>query len=158
MIDRATMAASIEGRVPFLDVELVELCTSVSGRTKLGWPHVQKRLLKRAIADRVPAEILRRKKVGMPTHFTTFMTQQPGVTRELLLGSRSYTGSVFPKEWLRGLLGDAAQMRRNFPVLYALIVLEVWHRLFVEEKVYDRPTMTLSDLCGVPLKVRAAGE
>jgi hypothetical protein len=119
---------------------------------------VQKRLLKRAIADRVPAEILQRKKFGMPTHFTTFMSQQPGVVRELLLGSRSYTGSVFPKDWLRGLLADAAQMRRNFPVLYALIVLEVWHRLFVEEKVYDRPTMTLSDLCRVPLKVRAADQ
>jgi asparagine synthase (glutamine-hydrolysing) len=41
MLDRATMAASIEGRVPFVDVPLVEFCVSLSGRTKLGWPQVR---------------------------------------------------------------------------------------------------------------------
>ena len=38
MLDRATMAASVEGRVPFVDVPLVEFCMSLRARTKLGWP------------------------------------------------------------------------------------------------------------------------
>ena len=41
-------------------------------------------------------------------------------------------------------------MQRSFPVLYALVVFEVWRRLFVIEKVYDRPTMSLSELFRLP--------
>ena len=153
MMDRATMAVSIEGRVPFLDVPLVEFCASLSGRTKLGWPQVQKRLLKRAIADHVPSQIVRRKKTGMPSHFPSFMAQHPAVVRHLLLGPESYTRSVLPNDWLEGLLGSAERMQGNFPVLYAMVVLEVWHRLFVEERIYARPTMPLSDLFRLPRKV-----
>ena len=86
MMDRSTMAASIEGRVPFVDVPLVEFCMSLSGRVKLGWPAVQKRLLKRAIADWVPPQVVQSKKSGMPSHFPTFMAQHPDVVRRLLLG------------------------------------------------------------------------
>jgi asparagine synthase (glutamine-hydrolysing) len=156
MMDRATMAASIEGRVPFLDVPLVEFCLSLPGRTKLGWPHVQKRLLKRALSGRVPDEILRRSKAGMPSHFPSFMTHHPGIVRELLLGPHSYTGRTFPIDWLRSLVSSDAHMRQNFPILYALIVLEVWHRLFIEERIYTRPTMSLADLFRLPRKIMAA--
>jgi len=146
MLDRATMAASIEGRVPFVDQPLVEFCVSLSGRTKLGWPQVRKRLLKRAIAGRVPEQILRGRKSGMPSHFPTVIAQRPELVRHVLLGPDAYAKQVLPEEWLRTRLRSREEMQRSFPVLYALVVFEVWHRLFIVENAFERPELPLSEL------------
>ena len=154
MMDRATMAASIEGRVPFLDVALVEFCFAIGSGTKLGWPPVQKRLLKQAIAPWVPSAILHRKKSGMPSHFCSFLAQHPAIVRELLLGRKAYVRNLFPR-WVEELVGGSSAMQHNFPVLYALVVFEVWRRLFIEERIYDKPAMTLSELFHLPGKAMA---
>jgi asparagine synthase (glutamine-hydrolysing) len=55
------MAHSVEGRFPFLDHRLVEFCNRVPPSLKLRGLD-EKYLLKRAVKDLVPAEILRRAK------------------------------------------------------------------------------------------------
>ncbi len=62
-VDRASMAASVEVRVPFLDHDLVELCLRLPGAHKVpgGRP---KWLLRRAMADILPAEVVNRPKTG----------------------------------------------------------------------------------------------
>ena len=59
--DRMLMAHSVEGRFPFLDIEVVELANSLPATYKL---HVldEKHILKRASAQLVPPTILQRKK------------------------------------------------------------------------------------------------
>ncbi|MGI5842593.1 MAG: asparagine synthase (glutamine-hydrolyzing) [Candidatus Xenobium sp.] len=62
-LDRASMAASLEARVPFLDREVVELLARVPTDLKLqGW--TTKFLLKRATRHLLPAEVRRRPKKG----------------------------------------------------------------------------------------------
>ena len=152
MLDRATMAASLEGRVPFVDGPLVEYCMSLSSRTKLGWPRLQKRLLRRAVAEWMPKEIVHGKKAGMPSPFPAFIERRPGVIRQLVLGPDAFSPSLLPREWLEQLLGRKEDMTRHAPVLYALVILEIWHRLFIVERRYDRPTASLSDLFEIPEK------
>lgn len=59
--DRMLMAHSVEGRFPFLDVDLVELANSLPPSYKLRGLD-EKHVLKRAAAGLVPEEILRRPK------------------------------------------------------------------------------------------------
>ena len=59
--DRMLMANSVEGRFPFLDKEVLELAGDLPARHKLCGLD-EKHLLKRAFADVVPEEILRRPK------------------------------------------------------------------------------------------------
>lgn len=62
-LDRASMAVSLEGRVPMLDHELVEFLARVPGNLKLsGW--TSKALLKRAMRSRLPHSIIDRPKKG----------------------------------------------------------------------------------------------
>jgi len=61
--DRASMAASLEVRAPFLETELVEFSLRLPWRYKLG-PWRTKRILKRALRGIVPDEILHRPKKG----------------------------------------------------------------------------------------------
>ena len=102
MLDRATMATSLEGRVPFVDTPLVEYCMSLSAHTKFGWPRLQKRLLRRAVAEWMPSEIVHGKKAGMPSPFPAFIERRPGVIRELVLGRDAFSPSLFPRDWLQG--------------------------------------------------------
>ncbi len=61
--DRASMAASLEVRAPFLETELVEFSLRLPWRYKLG-PWRTKRILKRALRGILPGEILHRPKKG----------------------------------------------------------------------------------------------
>src|SRR6266403_2188263 len=63
--DQMSMAASIESRVPFLDHEFVERVAAMPGHLKLrGWQ--TKAVLRAAVRDVVPREILARRKMGFP--------------------------------------------------------------------------------------------
>ena len=64
--DQMSMACSIESRVPFLDHEFVEFAATVPDRMKLRGG-VGKYILKRAVEDILPHDIVYRKKMGFPT-------------------------------------------------------------------------------------------
>jgi len=71
-VDRATMAASLEVRVPFLDHELVELVTRLPGHVKT--PNGKSKwLLKQALVDVLPDEVLHGPKVGLTVPYGAWL-------------------------------------------------------------------------------------
>lgn len=62
-LDRATMAVSLEGRVPFLDHQVVESMAQLPTQHKLRGLDA-KRVLKRALGPRLPMDVVRRAKKG----------------------------------------------------------------------------------------------
>jgi asparagine synthase (glutamine-hydrolysing) len=70
--DQMSMAASIESRVPFLDHHLVEWSCSVPASLKLRGSE-GKYILKKAIEDILPADIIYRKKMGFPTPLKSWL-------------------------------------------------------------------------------------
>ncbi len=68
--DRALMANSIEGRYPFLDRTVQEYLTTVPSTQKTSWLD-EKILLRRAMADRLPAHVVKRKKKPFLAPFGT---------------------------------------------------------------------------------------
>jgi asparagine synthase (glutamine-hydrolysing) len=65
-VDRASMAVSLEAREPLLDYRLVEFAARLPARMRLRGGS-GKWLLKRALADRLPHDILQRPKMGFVT-------------------------------------------------------------------------------------------
>lgn len=65
-LDNSTMLNSVEARVPFVDHRLVELmaCASFDYRTNHG--KEVKAPLKRIFKDKLPSDVIKRKKVGFP--------------------------------------------------------------------------------------------
>lgn len=57
-VDRMTMAHSIEGRVPFLDLAMIRLGQLIPPEMKIaGFPPIEKWILRKAFEDLLPAEI-----------------------------------------------------------------------------------------------------
>jgi len=67
-VDRSTMAASLEARVPFLDHDLVDYCMRIPGHRKVPMGR-KKWLLKKALEDIVPNDVLYGNKTGFGVPF-----------------------------------------------------------------------------------------
>jgi len=76
--DAMTMAHSLEVRVPFVDVKLVDYVFSLPGEWKLDrrYGGVPKPLLADAIADLLPRDFLQRRKMGFTLPFEKWMQGQ----------------------------------------------------------------------------------
>ena len=123
-LDRGTMAASLEGRAPYLDHRLVEFVCRLSIDLKLRGL-VTKRVLRRAVADLVPKPIRRRVKRGLTVPLAAWLAGP------LLPFARATLDRldphVFRPDGVRALLGEHVDRRRdNRRELWALIMLRLW--------------------------------
>jgi asparagine synthase (glutamine-hydrolysing) len=118
-VDRATMAVSLEARPPLLDHELVEAVLGLPAAVR----GENKSLLKRAMADRLPREIIERPKQGFSVPWKVWQEQlRPWASDELRGGALADSG-LFEPARLEDLDGPRAGART-----WALLVLERWAR------------------------------
>ncbi|HUE29638.1 MAG TPA: asparagine synthase (glutamine-hydrolyzing), partial [Verrucomicrobiae bacterium] len=123
-LDRASMAASLEGRAPFLDHRLVEFACRLPVALKVRGL-ATKRVLRRAVADLVPTPIRRRVKRGLTVPLAAWLAGP------LLPFARTTLERLDPRvirpEAVRALLDEhVARHRDNRRELWALIVLQLW--------------------------------
>jgi asparagine synthase (glutamine-hydrolysing) len=128
--DRMSMATSIELRVPFLDHRLVEYAARVPSRYKIHHGET-KFLLKQVLQSRLPASVLKRKKMGFPTPLELmFRGELFSYAHDLLLSQKAMRGYFDRREVERILLTHRSGVESNHRELWQLVVLEEWHRQF----------------------------
>src|SRR3989449_3841853 len=131
--DQMSMAASIESRVPFLDHEFVEHVAAIPGQYKLqSWQ--TKVVLREALRDLVPREILTRKKMGFPVPMGRWL-RGPfwPVIQEFVLGPRALARGLFKPDALRRLAEEHRRgIREHGDRLWLLVNLEIWQRIFLD--------------------------
>jgi asparagine synthase (glutamine-hydrolysing) len=118
------MAASLEGRAPFVNHHLVELACRLPAELKLRGL-LGKRVLRRAVADLVPGQIVRRVKRGLAVPLAAWLAGPLlPFARETLA---RLDPTVFRPSVVRELLQAHVERRRdNRRELWALIVLQLW--------------------------------
>jgi asparagine synthase (glutamine-hydrolysing) len=129
-VDKMTMAASIEARVPFLDHHLVEFSMNIPSAMKLR-NGIPKYILKKALRGILPDEIIDRKKIGFAGSGKNMLT--PEIlqhARSLLLSARH---GYYNPSYIRGMLDEYAQRGINYtPQIWTLYNFELWHRRWIE--------------------------
>jgi asparagine synthase (glutamine-hydrolysing) len=130
--DRATMAHSLEGRVPFLDHELVEFANSISPLYKLNG-NEGKYLLKKAMSSQLPQELLYRKKQGFGVpldHY--FRTELQSFAEEILFDFSGH--DYYQKPELRQLWEAHQSGQSNYASLFwMLISFNLWHDRWIRK-------------------------
>ena len=70
--------------------------------------------------------------------------------RRILFSPHSYVRSIFPEPWLRRMTTNKQTARASFRVLYAILTLEIWHKLFLRDQLYTKPGVNTVDLFEIP--------
>jgi asparagine synthase (glutamine-hydrolysing) len=133
--DIATMANSLEARVPFLDHQFMEFVAGIPADLKLKGSQ-SKFILKKAFSDLLPEAILNRKKMGFGVPVTRwFRNELRDYVYEVLLDHRSVNRGYFKREGIKRLLDDhVAQRYDHSSKIWALLALETWFRVFMDQE------------------------
>ncbi len=133
-VDRASMANSLEVRVPLLDHKLIEWAATLPRDLKM--KHKDgKHVLKKALEQDVPKDILYRKKMGFAVPISNwFRTDLRDHVRERLLkGSLPETG-LFQMDYVAQLIARHQSGVSDFSsILWALLIFESFYRQVLNE-------------------------
>jgi asparagine synthase (glutamine-hydrolysing) len=147
--DQMSMAASIESRVPFLDHTLVEWVAGLPQHMKLRGM-TTKHVLREAMRDHLPPEILSRKKMGFPVPVGAwFRGPYRHVVDEYVLGSRAQARGVFDPAAVRTLVARHMAGENHAERLWALVTFEMWQRLFLDGEREALGASSAAQLAGV---------
>ena len=138
--DKLAMAHSVEGRVPFLDNDLVDLVARIPSEFKLSKGQ-SKAVLKRAMKGLLPDETLERRKQGFtPPDQSWYKQGAIRYIRDLILTPRAVARGYFEPSYIETILDDHLNDRRNNRFLiWSLMSFEWWNRLFVDRDPLPEP-------------------
>lgn len=127
--DRASMAASTEVRVPFVDVEVVEAAFSIPGERKIVGRQ-GKAALKQAASGVLPSEVVHRPKGLFSAPLRAWMSRDLApMVREVVEDGELVRSGFLRRQALRRLVEEDASGRQDFSKhLWHILTLEHWYR------------------------------
>jgi asparagine synthase (glutamine-hydrolysing) len=133
--DKMTMANSVELRVPLLDHRILEFAASLPAHYKVR-RLTTKYILKKALSDNLPEEIICRKKAGFPVPYESWLRNELNDwVKDVLLDSRSVQRGYFDRKGIERLISDDMQQGGYSKEIFSLAMLELWHRAFLDVPV-----------------------
>lgn len=130
-VDKITMTQSLEARVPFLDYRMLEFTTSLKPEIKLNGS-VSKHLLKEAVGDILPQNIIHRKKQGFAAPVDNwFANDWHHYAKNEILNSYFVKNKILDKNHIENLFFRAKNPNLKLgSSIYALLNLALWHKKF----------------------------
>lgn len=143
--DQMSMASSIESRVPFLDHHFVEFAARVPDQLKIRGG-VAKYILKKAVEDLLPHEIIYREKMGFPTPLRSwFLQERAKPLFSMLLDPEGLLASYLERGALQALLERHQNgIEDATDRIWRLLNLQIWGDLFLTGKTNRRREGLLS--------------
>jgi asparagine synthase (glutamine-hydrolysing) len=132
-LDKLTMAHGVEARVPFLDTNLVAYVANLPSHFKVRGFR-EKVLLKLAMADRLPAPIIQRRKFGLSNPVKAlFRSGFRDICHDELLANTSILGRYFSHHAIDKLFKSIGKGFLTVPEqkLFHIYLFMKWHQVFV---------------------------
>ena len=131
-VDKMSMAHALEVRVPFLDYRFVEFCATIPGKYKLKG-FTTKAIFRSAMKGILPKEILNRGKQGYSLPIKNWLRRELHDYMIDLLTTSPLMSEMFNPKYIQRLIKEHLDYKANHNhVLWALMNLAIWHRLFIE--------------------------
>jgi asparagine synthase (glutamine-hydrolysing) len=132
--DKMSMAASLELRVPFLDVDLMRFVERIPARERVR-PRQGKRLHRMAMQRLLPPEIASRPKHGFSTPYDDWLRASLGEEVERRYAPGEPLAGIVRPEAVGRLVAEHRRGRADHKsILYCLLELSEWHGAFVEAR------------------------
>ena len=132
--DRMSMSHSVEERVPFLDLDLVQLGFSIPAKMKMKGNQT-KYLLRKAMQPYLPEKILQKKKWGFTFNpYLQFQKDLKATAEKILTRERIEAHGIFNYSYIRSIL-DAPphpRMRWHYNFIWVLTGFYIWKQMFLD--------------------------
>jgi len=148
MTDRFSMAHGLEARVPFLDREFVEFMHQVPAEIRTT-PRDLKYLLKGAVGDLLPPDLLTAGKRGFVIPAAQWLRGKLRPLAERLLSAdRLERQGIFQPDFYPRYVLPHLEARVDYHAqVWTALMFQLWHLLYIEERLTDPPTFSWRDLC-----------
>lgn len=132
--DRASMAHSLELRVPFLDHKVVEFAATIPYDLKLHGL-TTKYVLREAVRGLLPPDVFRKSKKGFTFPMGLWIKRDwKDLVEDTLSEKAVQRRGYFRHAYVEWLLAQHYSERRDFSYeIWALVVLELWHRIYIDQ-------------------------
>ncbi|MGB3478347.1 MAG: asparagine synthase (glutamine-hydrolyzing) [bacterium] len=131
--DKASMAASVEVRLPIIDHKIVEFAFQLPAREKIN-NFTQKKVLKDAMRKILPKEVINRPKAPFGAPLRSWIARDLNSLIDDLLSERQIRKRGFLNyQYVRKLVDDNKYGREdNAHRLWGLLTLELWFQTFID--------------------------
>jgi len=140
-VDKASMSASVEARVPYLDHKVVEYAYNLPREHKIKGsvfnirPSNEKHILREVAKRYLPTEVAYRKKRGFMMPMSDVLYSDINKVKDYILSKDSLSQNLIPRHKLENLFNDsqlgALKMQKEY-LLWRLFLLEVWSNVYAK--------------------------
>lgn len=132
--DRASMAASVEVRVPFIDKVVIEKAMQIPGHLKIK-KDISKYILKKAAEDFLPKEIIYRPKASFGAPLRSWISSDLKSMVDDLLCERSVNKrGLLNYPFVKSLIDKDRKGEEDYAYqIYQLLTLELWCREYLDK-------------------------
>lgn len=133
-VDKIGMSHSIEARVPFLDHRLIEFTTSIKPEMKVPEGSKGKHILKKAVEDILPKDIINRKKQGFWAPVNEWLRYRwHDCALAKVMNSYFIKEEIFDKKVVSTMFKMHRDGKRNFGLhLFSLLMLALWRERYFD--------------------------
>jgi asparagine synthase (glutamine-hydrolysing) len=151
-LDTTTMAASVEGRSPFVDHELIEFVNSIPFKYKIRWKNdnykkkaikkslkseeisesydITKYLLRKVFKNDLPKEIINRKKIGFPVPLKTWLSDEfKNYAKAILRSKITLNRGIFNNEFVKS---DSLFKELSSMTIWMMVNFELFLRKYFD--------------------------
>ena len=126
-VDKTSMAHGLEIRAPFLDKDLIEYFFKIPRNHK-----INREIFKRTVSPHLPKIIANRKKQGFSLPISTWFTNKDFLNRVKPHIHDLKKRNIFKENELNKLIKNPTNYRNDHK-LWALLNLELWHKLYIDQ-------------------------
>ncbi len=133
ILDRMTMAHSLEARSPFLDHKLVEFCAKIPPRFKIRGK--KRRYIQMELAKKyLPQEVIDRKKQGFASPITYLLSDEfKSLYNTFLRNSRLVENNYLDGKTINAILQEHLDKKADHGQrLWLLCNSEIWYRMYID--------------------------
>jgi asparagine synthase (glutamine-hydrolysing) len=136
-VERMTMAHGLNAISPFHDLELVEFIASVPSHLKINGT-TRKYIMREALRPLLPEHTLNKRKQGFAMPIGEWLVaKMSDYVQDILLDSRTLNRGYFNKKYMERMVRNFLAGKTDYATgseaaIIALITLELWHRIFID--------------------------
>ena len=133
IVDKMTMAHSIESRVPFTDVDVFKISSTLTPKYKVS-NGVTKVALRQAAKKVIPTEAYKKKKLGFPVPIREWIREDDFYQEIKNTFNKDISKELFNNDYLIKILDEHKNKEKdNYRRIWAVYSFLKWYEVFFEE-------------------------